>query len=228
MKKSLPVILSSLLGFALWTLMFSPWTAPYLNFWACMTCSASLLMAIAFWQGGAWWHRIEVPQGGAVRYWLENIVLGIVIAAALWGVFWLGDKLSQMLFPTFARPQVDSIYGMKDGANAWLLSLLLLFVIGPSEEIFWRGFVQRRLGELLRPVAIRDLHIGAMCLAFVLATLLYALVHLFSLNFMLIMAALVCGVAWGGLFWLFPNRFPAILISHALWDAAVFVWWPIM
>jgi hypothetical protein len=52
-------------------------------------------------------------------------------------------------------------------------------------------------------------------------------VHVPSLNPMLILAAMVCGIAWGGLYRLFPKQLPAILVSHALWDAAAFVWWPL-
>ena len=43
---------------------------------------------------------------------------------------------------------------------------------------------------------------------------------------MLIMAAMVCGIFWGGLYWLMPNHLKAIIVSHALWDAAAFVWLP--
>jgi hypothetical protein len=46
------------------------------------------------------------------------------------------------------------------------------------------------------------------------------------MNFMLIMAAFTCGVCWGLLYRLFPQHFPAIVLSHALWDAAAFVWFP--
>jgi hypothetical protein len=45
---------------------------------------------------------------------------------------------------------------------------------------------------------------------------------------MLTMAALVAGAAWGLLYRLFPKYFAAIIISHALWDVAVFIWFPIM
>ena len=37
----------------------------------------------------------------------------------------------------------------------------------------------------------------------------------------------VAGAVWGLMYRLFPERFAAIIISHALWDAAVFVWFPI-
>ena len=64
-------------------------------------------------------------------------------------------------------------------------------------------------------------------IAFVATTAVYALVHAGSCNFMLTMAALVAGFVWGLLYRLFPQRFLAIIISHALWDVAVFIWFPI-
>ncbi len=144
-----------------------------------------------------------------------NVLWGVLIAVGLWGVFWLGDKLSAWLFD-FARPQVDTIYNMKEGESPWLLTLLMLFLIGPAEEIFWRRYVQQQLSERW----------GANA-GFAVATAIYALVHAGSCNFMLVMAALTAGVVWGGLYRLFPRLFPAILVSHALWDAAVFIWFPI-
>jgi len=141
--------------------------------------------------------------------------LGVGIAATLWGVFWLGDKISAWLF-SFARPQVDYIYAMKDGESAVQLSLLLLCLIGPAEEIFWRGYVQRSLSLRWNP------NVG-----FLVATAVYAAVHIASLNFMLVGAAAVAGVAWGALYRFFPQHFAAIILSHALWDVAVFVLFPI-
>lgn len=227
MKK---LIVCILLAFALWTIMFSPWTAPFVPFWGCMTGAALTLTCLAFVLAGPWWKGLQVEQGKTARYIAENILLGIVIAVALWGIFWIGDKLSQLIFPSFARHQVDSIYGMKDGSSALILSLLLLFIIGPAEEIFWRFFIQGKLADHItcKSYKIGKLELDARFWAMLIGVSVYALVHLFSLNFMLIMAALVCGVVWGGLYWLFPNRLPAIILSHSLWDAAVFIWFPIM
>ena len=140
--------------------------------------------------------------------------MGIGIAALLWGVFYVGDKVSQLLF-SFSRAQVNLIYNIKGDVSPTLLALLLLFIIGPAEEIFWRGYVQRTLAQFRSPFV-----------AFVLTTACYTAVHLPSGNFMLIMAALVCGIVWGGLYWLMPQNLKAIIISHALWDAAAFVWFP--
>lgn len=146
---------------------------------------------------------------------VPDIIWGIAIATALWVIFWIGDKVSAWMFD-FARPQVDTIYGMKTGESGWLLSVLLLFIIGPAEEIFWRGYVQNRLSR----------KIGGDK-GFLIATACYTLVHIGSLNFMLIMASMVAGMTWGLIYRFFPQRFAAIILSHALWDAAVFIWFPI-
>lgn len=202
------LLFTIILATVLWTVMLSPWTAPHINFWWSMTVSATLLSLLATAFRPAWWRN--------VRFTFTDIVLGIVIAVALWGVFWVGDKMSQLLFD-FARPQVDTIYSMKNGESPWLLTALMLFLIGPAEEIFWRGYVQQTLSERWSP------NVGL-----VVTTLVYALVHAGSFNFMLTMAALVAGAAWGVLYRFFPNRFAAIILSHALWDVAVFIWFPIM
>lgn len=199
-------------GFAiaavLWTIMFSPWTAPHVNFWVMMTCSGLTLTLYSTWAAPGWWKDI--------RMGLSDIVIGIGLAAALWGIFWLGEFFSTLLFD-FARPQVDMIYGMKEGENPWVLTVLMLLIIGPAEEIFWRGYLQNNLSKKWNP------NIG-----FIVTTLMYGLVHISKFNFMLIMAAAVAGFVWGLAYRFFPERLGAIVLSHALWDCAVFIWFPIM
>ena len=194
----------------LWFYMFSPWTAGLTNFWYTMTASALILILMA-------WSRGRDSQFSIFNFQfsIRQLLLGIALAAALWGVFWVGDKLSSLMFG-FARGQVDSIYGMKTGIQPWIIALLLLFIIGPAEELFWRGFVQQQL----------SLHWGENW-GFVVATAIYTLIHLWSFNFMLIMAAMVCGIVWGGLYRLQPKWLPALVVSHAVWDACVFVVFPI-
>ena len=194
----------------LWFYMFSPWTAGLTNFWYTMTASALILILMA-------WSRGRDSQFSIFNFHfsIRQLLLGIALAAALWGVFWVGDKLSSLMFG-FARGQVDSIYGMKTGIQPWIIALLLLFIIGPAEELFWRGFVQQQLSS----------HWGENW-GFVVTTAIYTLIHLWSFNFMLIMAALVCGIVWGGLYRLQPKWLPALVVSHAVWDACVFVVFPI-
>ena len=197
-----------LLAAVLWTIMFSPWTAPHVNFWVMMTCSGAALTIFTTWARPGWWKEVRLK--------FSDVVLGITLAAALWGVFWLGEFFSTLLFD-FARGQVDSIYGMKEGENPLVLTLLMLLIIGPAEEIFWRGFIQNRFSARWNPNT-----------GFIVTTLVYSLVHLSKFNFMLIMAAMVAGLVWGLAYRFFPERLGAIIISHALWDCAVFIWFPIM
>ena len=201
------LVFSIAAAFCLWTVMFSPLTAPHVDFWLTMSLSAAILTVLSTVFNPGWWKNMNWSS--------RNMLLGVAVAILLWCIFWTGDKISSMLFD-FARPQVDAIYGIKNGASPWLLSALLLVLIGPAEEIFWRGYVQHSL----------SLRFGQNA-GFVIATALYASVHIPSCNFMLVMASLVVGVVWGLLYRFFPDRFPAIIVSHALWDAAVFVWLPI-
>ncbi len=207
------LVISVCLAALLWFVMFSPWTAPLPNFWWAMTASACILIALST--------LAQRRDGGSsvlsqfTIFNFKEVFLGIGIAVVLWFVFYVGDKVSQWMFD-FARPQVNLIYDMKTGNQPWLIALLLLFIIGPAEEIFWRGYIQRQLSQRWSP------NVG-----FLVTTAIYTAVHLPSGNFMLVMAAMVCGVAWGGLYRLMPQHFPAIVLSHALWDAAAFVWFPL-
>lgn len=201
-----PVIGCSIAA-VLWTIMFSPWTSPHINFWVMMTCSGVILTAYSTITCPGLWKNLRMG-------W-SDIAIGILLAAALWCVFWIGDRLSSLMFD-FARPQVNLIYGMKEGENPIALSLLMLFIIGPAEEIFWRGYIQNNFSKRWNP------NIG-----FIVTTLIYGLVHISKFNFMLIMAALVAGFIWGLAYRFFPERLGAIILSHALWDCAVFIWFPI-
>ena len=205
--KDIKPLIGICIATVLWTIMFSPWTAPHINFWVMMTCSGLTLTLYSTWASPGWWKDIKVS--------FSDVAIGVALAAALWGVFWIGDRLSSMMFG-FARPQVDMIYGMKEGENPLVLNLLMLFIIGPAEEIFWRGYIQKNLS------ARRNPNWG-----FIVTTLVYSLVHVSKFNFMLIMAAAVAGFIWGLAYRFFPERLGAIIISHAIWDCAVFIWFPI-
>ncbi|MBQ1177934.1 MAG: CPBP family intramembrane metalloprotease [Bacteroidaceae bacterium] len=191
----------------LWFLMFNPWLTLPLDFWTMMTLSGCILLMMALLIDPRWFADIEISWKG--------FFTGIALALVLWGIFWVGDKVATWMFP-FARPQVDTIYSMKESQSEWVIGLLLLFIIGPAEEIFWRGFIQRSLSKRFTA------NVG-----FVATLLVYGLVHLWKFNFMLIMAAFVCGLVWGLAYRLWPKQLFALIVSHAIWDALVFVVWPI-
>lgn len=203
MKK---VAMAMIVAAVLWFVMFSPWTAPHVNFWYMMTFSALSLTTLSTLWCREWTHDITLSG--------RNLLVGLAVAFVLWWVFWTGDKVSQLIFG-FARGQVDMIYAMKGGTSPALIAVLLLLIIGPAEEIFWRGFIQRRM------MARWGSNVG-----FIAATACYTLVHLPSLNFMLIVAAGVVGGCWGLIYRFFPRSLTALIISHAVWDACAFVLFP--
>ena len=188
----------------LWAFMFGIGTG---EFWLTMAVSASLLAGIGLFGGRSRFKDLY-------RFRAFYIAIGITSAAVLYGVFFAGDKISAMLF-SFAGEQVGSVYEMKSGADPWLVGALLLFVIGPAEEIFWRGYVQERFMAKYGDIQ-----------GWLIAGLIYALVHVWSMNFMLVMAALVCGLFWGAVFLRWRSVVP-LIISHALWDVSIFLIFPV-
>lgn len=204
MKK---VIISIVVAAVLWFVMFSPWTGHCVNFWITMSCSAAILCVISW--------LVNRNLGKLFHFSLKDVFIGILSAALLWVVFFLGEYFSTMIFD-FARTQVDSIYSLKDGENSLMLTLMLLLLVGPAEEIFWRGVIQHsfaaKYGE---------------CKALVMTTIVYSLVHIWSFNFMLVMAAMVCGIFWGILYQ-YNKNITTNIISHAIWDVSVFILFPIM
>ncbi len=197
-----PVVVADVL----WFVMFSPWTAPRVNFWYTMTASAVVLTTLATLSCRA--------CVSTLRFTLGQVLAGVAIAAVLWVVFWVGDKVSQLMF-SFARPEVDMIYGMKTGTDPTVVALLLLLIVGPAEELFWRGFVQRSLSARW----------GANA-AFAVTLVLYTVIHVWAFNLMLLLAALVVGGCWGLLYRLRPQALPALIVSHAVWDVCAFVLFP--
>jgi membrane protease YdiL (CAAX protease family) len=204
------VCLSILLAFALWAVMF---VLRPLNFWLMLSISTSLLGGIALTHVRPLLRREELS--------LKNVILGFVTAGLLYGIFWLGNQLLVLvstLFPSLLPDRsgnISSVYANLGSLPPALVGTLLFFPVGFGEEIFWRGFVQRRFADSWNPAA-----------GFILALLLYTGVHLPTGNPVLILAAFTCGAFWGGLYWLTGSILP-VLISHMLWDPAIFVIWPI-
>lgn len=200
-----------------WFVLFSPWTAGLVNFWWGMAAAAGILSLSSLYLGSRERRDPAFPRWSfvlAFEFRPAHIWIGLSAAAILYGVFFLGDQISALLFD-FAKPQVAGIYGTKSQASPWAIGGLLLLWIGPAEEIFWRGFVQRRLSR----------QFGEWT-GLIIATAIYTLIHIWSFNFMLIMAALICGVFWALMFKYFRSVWPGI-ISHAVWDVVIFVVFPI-
>jgi membrane protease YdiL (CAAX protease family) len=141
------------------------------------------------------------------------VVFGVLSAAALYGLFVVLNFFAERMF-SFAREEISSVYTFKDGVRSWHIALMLIFVIGPGEEIFWRGYLQRLLSQRFGFAGV------------VLSIAAYTAAHLASMNIMLIAAAAVCGTFWSLIFMRYKSVWLNI-ISHVLWDLMIFIVWPL-
>ncbi len=201
-------IILILIAVVFWVEMFS---LKHFNFWYEMIVAAGTLAGISIYIN----HKFG-PDINFRLYYYENkyIIAGIVSAAILYLVFFTGDKISALIF-NFANNQVNGVYSNKTLLDPTVIGLLLFFFIGPAEEVFWRGFVQDTLAHKYGENA-----------GWIIASLIYGAVHIIALNFMLFMAALICGFFWGYVFKRYKSLWPGI-ISHALWDLTIFVLLPV-
>lgn len=202
-KEMAGVLATVALAFALW---YGSFVFEAGNFWLKISLSASLLAGIALLI--SW--RAFVSH---LRPRLRHVLIGILAAVCLYGIFWLGNLFLTTLFVS-AKSSIDSVYASQGAIPSWGIAMLLLCVTSPAEEIFWRGFVQRVLMQQLSPVW-----------GFAAASLCYAGVHICTLNIPLILAALTAGIFWG-LLYVWQKSLIPVIISHALWSVTVFLLLP--
>jgi membrane protease YdiL (CAAX protease family) len=190
-----------------WCVLFSPWVRFPIGFWPGMAVAAGLL--------AAWAAAIErADLATRLRLRVGHVAIGLLSAAALYGIFWLGNQASRAILPS-AGDEIAAVYARRGSASPTLIGALLLVWIGPAEEIFWRGFVQHRLSTRWGPLG-----------GWLLGSAAYAAVHLWAGNLMLLLAAMLCGLFWGVIYWRWRSLWPVIL-SHAVWDVAIFVIAPV-
>lgn len=207
-KRIIALVILIILACILWIEMF---VLQHHNFWYEMLVSASFLAATSIFI-----NHLAGPEINYRLYYFNflYIIAGIVSAAVLYLIFYAGNYVSVLIFD-FAKTQVTGIYGNKSLLDPAAIGLFLFFIIGPAEEIFWRGFVQDTLSQKFGDNT-----------GWIIASVIYGGVHIFALNFMLFMAALICGLFWGYVFKKYKSLWPGI-ISHALWDLTIFILLPI-
>lgn len=144
---------------------------------------------------------------------IPKIIIGLVSVAFLYFVFYVGNLLSRKLLP-FAGNEITDIYLFKGGVSPLRIVLLLIFIIGPGEELLWRGSLQRLFMQKYGSIT-----------GFIITVALYTIVHAGSGNLMLMVSALVCSVFWG-LIYLWRGSVLMTIISHTVWDIAVFIVFP--
>jgi membrane protease YdiL (CAAX protease family) len=181
-----------------------------LDFWTWLALNIALVVAAAFLIDGGYGERLRRDARSGL---LRKAALGLASAGLLYAVFAAGRIAALKLFP-FAGAGIGQVYALREGVSLLRVGLLIGLVVGPGEEIFWRGFFQEWTGATT-----------SHSYGFALTVLLYTAVHLASGNIMLVLAAAVCGLFWG---WLYLRYRSPVLnaISHTAWDLLVFVVFP--
>jgi membrane protease YdiL (CAAX protease family) len=200
--RSLSLVVTIFLATAFWFVTFY---LTWATFWIKISFSAATLAILSL--------GLQPDTIKKLSFDAKALIIGLLSAALLYIIFWIGRVISTALLP-FAKYQIGGIYDKGTGTPLWVIALLLFFITGPSEEIYWRGFLQHNLMTRF-----------GRWQGWLLTTAIYAGVHIWSFNFMLIGAAGVAGAFWGAMYWRLNNLAP-VIISHSIWSVAIFAVYP--
>jgi hypothetical protein len=171
------------------------------RFWSRMTATGLMLGGLAL---------VANPRLRRTRIGPRDVALGMASAAALYGTFKIGDRFARRFVPG-GDAQIRDIYSLRELAPREETAARLVAIIGPAEELFWRGLIQealmRRYGRWT----------GAA-----MAAVVYSAVHVTTGNFTLMGAAGVAGAHWSALY---AAGVPigALIVSHCAWDVWIFL-----
>jgi len=155
------------------------------------------------------------PEARRLRIRGRDVALGLASAATLFATFQVGDRFARRFVPGGER-QIRDIYALRLLRPRGEIAARLVAVIGPAEEVFWRGFVQAAFARILG--RWRGAAAGAAA---------YSGVHVVTGNFTLIGAAGVAGAHWAALSAM-GMPLGALIVSHAAWDVWIFLLQPTM
>ena len=174
---------------------------PRERFWEHMTWTGLGLGGLALVASGP-------ARGARIRWW--HVPLGLASAAVLYVTFQVGDRFARRYVPT-GDAEIREIYALRTIRPRKEIAGRLATIIGPAEELFWRGLVQSALMRRFGRWRGAALAAGA-----------YGGVHVTSGNFTLMGAAGVAGAHWCALY---AAGMPlgALIVSHVAWDVWIFL-----
>ena len=190
----------------MWVIIFA-WQP--LNFWLLMTAAQITMITMALGLRG----RHILPK--AIP--LKETAIGLGSALLLYAIFVVAHEISVWLFD-FAKGDIQNIYAIRDQAQATWIALLLLFIIGPGEEIYWRGLYLKEYGD--------NLFVGVLLSTFLFTLWHISLWHIKGLTYQGGLIALVGGAYIMGILWCFISRkvqnISYCLIAHVFVNIFVF------
>ena len=148
---------------------------PRARFWSRMTMTGLTLGSYAL--------ALRAPLR-TTRIRPRDVVLGLLSVGSLYVTFQVGDRFARRFVPSGERDIAD-IYSLRGLRPTGEIAARLATVIGPAEELFWRGYMQEGLiGTFGRWPGTA------------LAAMAYGGVHLVTGNFTLFGAAGIAGAHW--------------------------------
>jgi membrane protease YdiL (CAAX protease family) len=174
-------LLITVAGVVLFSVMFIFKKTDWFGFWYWMSANLIILLSFVFYTDS---QNLKLLVNDFKENLVKKAILGLVFALILFMIFYFGNYLLGILY-SGAGVEIKRVYDFKQNASDLRILILMLLIIGPGEELFWRGFVQRRL----------EIKKGKKS-GLVLATALYTVVHIFTGNIILLIAAFTCGIFW--------------------------------
>ncbi|EIJ81701.1 CAAX amino terminal protease family protein [Bacillus methanolicus PB1] len=186
---------------------------------------AHLLLFFTFKDKSVFWYMLTASMLLLISYsivkenfddhasFINFLSYGIGSGLVLFGVFLAGNGLIDGLHLPF-KNDVNKLYNRFSPTEIWHYIVLILVII-PGEEIFWRGFVQKRISRHLN----RTLSIA-------IAALLYASVNIYSEFMILPFAAFISGIYWGFLY-AWKKSISLVIVSHLVFNLFLLVFMPL-
>lgn len=143
----------------------------------------------------------------------KSMIYGLGYGTLLYGIIALGYELLR-LFPSHIENSVSGFLSNFAPTSIWHY-LLLMFIIVPGEEIFWRGFVQQQLKQYMPTFA-----------AIFLSAIFFALALGLGNFWPGQLAGLIAGLVLGALYeW--KRSMPLIIIAHLVMIVLLFLVQPL-
>ncbi|MBU8907782.1 type II CAAX endopeptidase family protein [Desertibacillus haloalkaliphilus] len=148
------------------------------------------------------------------NHW-EMIWIGTMTGIGLYSLYALGKWLI-VVTDVPLLDQLEALYAMIQPIEWWHYLLLFTIVI-PGEELFWRGFVLKRLiRHGVKPIY-----------AVIGASLLYASANIYAGSLLLLVATVLAGLLWSTLY-LWKRNIWLCIFSHLIFDLFLLVLFPLL
>lgn len=197
-KPEKSVIIGVFTAFLLWYLVFL--SDLFFSFWYRVTGASIILALYAYVSNDD--KTLNFPP-------VSEILKGYFTGILLYVLFYIGFNL----FRSLVAEGAANVYTFRTELPLIIPSSLLL-VTSFCEEYFWRHYTQT---SLVKTYGVSGI---------VIASILYAGIHIPTLNLPLVFAALIAGMAWGQLYEKTGSIW-VVVFSHIAWTELIFVLLPL-